>query len=98
MNTLLEAINLQLAEQDIDNRIIKRAYRNRPLSKEDKAFNGTHSDVRCTVERVFCVLKQHYTMGKACYLGLARNRTRVEIMCVAHKIKRGLSLRQEQCA
>ncbi len=87
-----------LAEQDIDNRIIKRAYRNRPLSKADKAFNRTHSGVRCTVERVFGVLKQHYAMGKARYLGLARNRTRVEIMCVAHNIKRGLSLRQEQCA
>ncbi len=87
-----------LSTRGIDNRIIKRAYRNRPLSKGDKAFNRTHSGVRCTVERVFGVLKQHYAMGKARYLGLARNRTRVEIMCVAHNIKRGLSLRQEQCA
>jgi len=86
-----------LSIQGIDNRLIKRAYRNRPLSKEEKVFNRTHSGVRCTVERVFGVLKQHYAMGKARYLGLARNRTRVEIMCVAHNIKRGLSIRQEQC-
>ena len=53
---------------------------------------------RSTVERVFGVLKLHYAMGKARYLGLGRNRTRVELMCVAHNIKRGLSIRQGQCA
>ena len=53
---------------------------------------------RSTVERVFGVLKQHYGMTKARYLGLARNRTRFELMCVAHNIKRGLSLQQESCA
>ena len=37
-------------------------------------------------------------MGKARYLGLGRNRTRVELMCVAHNMKRGLSIRQEQYA
>ena len=61
-------------------------------------FNQTHAGVRSTVERVFGVLKQHYAMGKARYLGLGRNRTRVELMCVAHNIKRGLSIRQGQCA
>ena len=75
-----------LSTRGIDNRIIKRAYRNRQLSKGDKAFNRTYSGVRCSVERVFGILKQHYAMGKARYLGLARNRTRVKIMCVAHNI------------
>jgi len=87
-----------LTTQGIENRLIKRAYRNRPLSQEDKVFNQTHTGVRSTVERVFGVLKQHYAMGKARYLGLGRNRTRVELMCVAHNIKRGLSIRQGQCA
>jgi IS5 family transposase len=76
-----------LSTRGIDNRIIKRAYRNRPLSKAVKTFNRTHSGVHYTVERVFGVLKQHYAMGKARYIGLARNRTRVEIMCLAHNIK-----------
>ena len=87
-----------LTTRGIENRLIKRAYRNRPLSQEDKVFNQTHTGVRSTVERVFGVLKQHYAMGKARYLGLGRNRTRVELMCVAHNIKRGLSIRQGQCA
>lgn len=87
-----------LSERNIDNRLTKRAYRNRPLSEKDKEFNGLHSGVRSVVERVFGVLKQHYGMAKARYLGLARNRTRFELICVAHNIKRGLSLQQESCA
>lgn len=86
-----------LAERHIDNRIIKRAYRNKPLDQKDKQFNRLHSGVRCTVERVFGVLKQHYAMAKARYLGLGRNRTRFELMCVAHNIKRGLSIQLASC-
>ena len=86
-----------LAERAIDNRVIKRAYRNKPLDEQANCFNRLHSGVRCTVERVFGVLKQHYAMGKARYLGLGRNRTRFELMCVAHNIKRGLSIQQASC-
>jgi IS5 family transposase len=42
-----------LSEHGIENRLIKRAYRNRLLSKEDKMFNQTHSGVRSIVERLF---------------------------------------------
>jgi len=68
------------------------------LSQKDQQFNRLHAGVRSTVERVFGVLKQHYGMAKARYLGLARNRTRFELMCVAHNMKRGLSLQQASCA
>ena len=84
-----------LSERGIENRLIKRAYRNRPLSKGDKVLNQTHAGVRSTAERVF---KLHYAMGKARYLGLWRDRTHVELMCIAHNIKRGLSIRQWQYA
>ena len=87
-----------LSARGIDNRLTKRAYRNRPLLEQDKRFNRLHSGVRSTVERVFGVLKQHYGMAKARYLGLARNRTRFELICVAYNIKRGLSLQQGSCA
>ena len=86
-----------LMARKIDSKIIKRAYRNKPLSENDKHFNRLHCGVRCTVERVFGVLKLHYAMAKARYLDLTRNRTRFELMCVAHNIKRGLSIQQESC-
>ena len=75
-----EAHDKWLSKRSIENRIIKRAYRNRPLKDEEKRFNQLHSGVRCTVERVFGVLKQHYGMAKARYLGLSRNRTRFELI------------------
>jgi len=87
-----------LSEKGINNRLTRRAYRNRPLTPKDKTFNQLHSGVRSTVERVFGVLKQHYGMAKARYLGLNRNRTRFELMCVAHNIKRGRSIQQASYA
>jgi IS5 family transposase len=93
-----EAHDEWLSDHHIDNRVHKRAYRNRPLSEAGRQFNRLHAGVRCTVERVFGVLKQHYGMGKARYLGLARNRTRFMLMCVAHNLKRGGSIQQASCA
>lgn len=86
-----------LREQGVKNRLIRRAYRNRPLTQEDKQFNRSHSGTRSIVERVFGVLKLHYAMGKARYLGLARNRTRFELMCVAYNLKRGAAIQQQSC-
>lgn len=87
-----------MKEKSIQDRIIKKAYRNRPLTEQDKKHNRTHSGVRCTVERVFGVLKQHYGMAKARYMGLARNRTRFNLICIAYNIKRGASIQQDCCA
>ena len=87
-----------LSQQGIGNRLTKRAYRNRPLTAEDRLFNRTHSGVRSTVERVFGVLKLHYGMAKARYLGINRNRTRFQLMCVAHNIKRGRSIQRASYA
>jgi len=87
-----------LEKRGIENRVIRRAYRNRPLSPADRRFNRLHSGVRSTVERVFGVLKQHYGMAKARYLGVGRNRTRFGLMCVAHNLKRGLSIKRASCA
>lgn len=91
-----EAHDDWLTEHRIDNRLIRRAYRNKPLTQADKQFNRLHSGTRSIVERVFGVLKQHYGMGKARYLGLIRNRTRFELISVAYNLKRGASL-QRSC-
>jgi len=86
MEGLLSEINHQLSNQGlyiksgkVSIHLVKRAYRNKPLNKEAKQLNWIHSGVRCTVERVFGVLKQHYGMAKGRYLGLNKNRTRFEL-------------------
>ena len=53
-----------------------------------------NSGVRCTVERVFGVLKLHYGMAKARYLGQARNRARFALLCLAYNMKRGVLIQQ----
>jgi IS5 family transposase len=86
-----------LEHKGIDNRVLHRAYRNTPLTKAQKAFNRLASQVRCTVERTFGVLKRIYGMGQARYMGLARNQARVTMMAMAHNLKRGVNL-QRACA
>lgn len=81
-----------LNKAHINNRILQRAYRNNPLTEQQKTSNRLASGTRSIVERVFGVLKLHYAMGNARYLGLARNKARFGLMCVAHNIKRGMAI------
>ena len=87
-----------LAEREIENRVLERAYRNKPLTLTQKFNNKVKSLIRSTVERVFGVLKQHHGMAQARYLGKARNRMRFNLQCVAYNIKRGVNLQKEMCS
>jgi transposase, IS5 family len=78
-----------LAKRNTGNRILHKARRNQPLSDRQKHQNRQWSSVRCTVERV---LKQHYGIGKARYLGLKRNQTRFMLAAMAYNIKRGVAI------
>ena len=46
-----------LEDHHIDNKVVDRAHRNTPLTHEQKKKNQLNSGTRCTVERVFGVLK-----------------------------------------
>ena len=87
-----KARDKSLKGERIGNRILERAYRNKPLTDQQKLSNRLASGTRSIVERVFGVLKLHYAMGNARYLGLSRNKGRFGLMCVAHNIKRGMSI------
>jgi IS5 family transposase len=85
-----------LKQKNIKNGILKRAYRNRPFTTTEKQHNKCLSNIRSTVERVFGILKLHYGMGKARYLGKARNHARLLLMSMAYNLKRGLAI-QRSC-
>lgn len=87
-----------LAAHGIEDRMIARAHRNKPLTHAQKAQNRLWAGTRCAVERTFGVLKLHYGMAKARYLGLKRNAMRVGLMCLAYNMKRGLNLQRESVA
>jgi len=74
------------------NKILHRAYRNKPLTAEQKRQNKERSRIRSTVERTFGILKLHHGLGKARYLGLARNYARAQLIAMAHNIKCGMNI------
>ena len=84
-----------LAAHGSKNCILERAYRNTPLTDVQKQRNRLHSGIRSIVERVFGVLKLHYGMGQARYLGLVRNYTRFGLMCIAYNLKRGVAIQRD---
>ncbi|MFT5929908.1 MAG: IS5 family transposase [Oceanospirillaceae bacterium] len=83
-----------LADRYVNNKVVDRAYRNTPLRPEQNKKNQRNSGTRCTVERVFGVLKLQYGMGQARYLGLARNRIRFGVMCLAYNLRRGANIKK----
>jgi IS5 family transposase len=82
-----------LATKKIKNRVLERAYRNKPLTDEQKQNNLICSQTRTVVERTFGVLKLHYVMAQAGYMGIARNTSRIMMISMAHNLKRGLSIK-----
>ena len=87
-----------LAEHNIENRIIARAYRNKPLTEAQKQQNRLNSTVRATVERVFGIMKLHFGMTKTKYLGLARNRAHLCMVAIAYNLKRAVTIRMQTTA
>lgn len=85
-----------LHDKDIQNNILERAYRNKPLSAEQKRHNQFASQVRYVVERTFGVLKRHYGLGQARYNGIKKNQARLTITCIAHNLKRAVNI-QRSC-
>ena len=84
-----------LAKRNTGNRILHKAKRNQALNERQKYQNRQWSSIRSTVERVFGVLKQHYCLAKARYLGLKRNQTRFMLAAMAYNIKRGVAVQAE---
>lgn len=87
-----QAHDMLLQTRHVRNCILKRAYRNTPLSKATKRTNRLHSSTRSIVERVFGVMKLHYGMGRARYLGLVRNQARFMLIAFAYNLKRAFSI------
>lgn len=86
--------DILLKRKGVKNCILKRGYRNNPLSKEDEQRNKLCSGVRQTVERVFGTLKLHYGLAKARYLGLQRNYVRFMFCAMAYNIKRAVVIQK----
>lgn len=65
-----------------NNKVLHRAYRNKPLTEQQKQDNKQRSGIRYVVERTFGLLKQHHGLAKARYLGLERNKARAQLIAM----------------
>jgi IS5 family transposase len=72
-----------LNKKTIENCILNKAKRNKPLTQEQKQQNKNWSGTRSTVERTFGILKLHYGIAKARYLGLMCNQGRFMLTAIA---------------
>ncbi len=75
-----------------NNKVLHRAYRNKPLTDQQKQENKQHSSIRYIVERTFGLLKLHHGLAKARYLGLERNKTRAQLITMSHNLKTGMNI------
>ena len=75
-----------------NNKVLHRAYRNKPLTNEQKQDNRQRSSIRYVVERTFGLLKLHHGLGKARYLGLERNRARAQLITMNYNLKTGMNI------
>jgi IS5 family transposase len=76
----------------IEDRILYKAHRNRPLKSWQKWFNKAVSPIRGGVERGFATLKRHYGWRRVRYIGLERNRCHLALLCSAINLRRALVL------
>jgi IS5 family transposase len=81
-----------LAKMKIKNRLMHKAYRNRPLSSWEKLFNRLISKTRWVVERTFVSIKKWFGGGKARYVGLRKTHTQHVLLAIAYNLKRSPGL------
>jgi IS5 family transposase len=81
-----------LAENDYRDGIMRKAYRNRPLSEEDKKWNKAISKVRWIVERSFGTLKKVQGFVRTRYLGRAKVEMELHLHALAHNIRKAINL------
>lgn len=77
-----------LKENNIKNRIMYKAYRNRPLTNWQQTFNLLISKTRWVVERTFGSIKRWFSGGKARYVGLNKTHTQHILQAIAYNLKR----------
>jgi IS5 family transposase len=82
-----------LRQAGIEDRIMHKAKRNKPLTRWQKTMNRAISPIRTAVERCFGTLKRSYGWRRVRYIGLARNATHLDFLAAAMNLRRALVLR-----
>jgi len=82
-----------LAQKGIEDGIMYKAARGKPLKNWQLWFNKTVAPIRAGVERIFARMKVRHGFSRARYFGLKRNACGFFLLCTAMNLARAASLR-----
>lgn len=86
----------KLEKEKIKSQILEKAYRNKPLTDEQKESNKAKSEVRARVEHPHAQLKEHQKFTRTRYYGLPANRCDAFLHAIAYNLRRAVYLLKEQ--
>jgi IS5 family transposase len=81
-----------LARLGIKDGLMHRPNKHHPLTEVQTRRNTALSKIRCRVETVFAVLKQHYGYRRTSYVGLLANQLQLTLLAICFNLRRALVL------
>jgi len=82
-----------LRDRGIEDGILFKAARGRPLTAIQKLINQELTAIRRNVEHVFGTVKRVYSWRRSRYFNRVRNRCSFFVLCIAYNLKRTIKLR-----
>lgn len=79
---------LLLKHAGIEDGILHKAYRNRPLTAQQRQRNRMLMPIRANIERVFADWKCRRSLARCRYVGLRQNQTHAWLLAMAHNLRR----------
>jgi len=86
-----------LEKQGIKNRMQRKAYKNKPLTKWEQKFNKLISKKRWVIERTFGSIKKWFKSERARYKGKIKTHGQHVLEAIAHNLKRAPGLVWAKC-
>jgi IS5 family transposase len=87
-------IDKELQRRGFDPQIIERAYRNNPLTDEQKASNNLKSKVRCRIEHIFGAQKMRMGNEILRTIGIIRAKFQIGMRNLVYNMSRLVSLKR----
>jgi len=86
-----------LKKRNLKNHILKKAYKNKPLTRWEKKFNKLIGKTRFKVERTFGGIKRWFNGGLARYRGMAKMHTQNLMEAICYNLYRSPGIIASNC-
>ena len=86
-----------LKKRNLKNHILKKAYKNKPLTRWEKKFNKLIGKTRFKVERTFGGIKRWFNGGLARYRGMAKMHTQNLMEAISYNLYRSPGIIASNC-